>query len=38
MTAEITSVALAELGLTDGAPVWASVKATQIDLYGADDQ
>ena len=33
VTAEITAVALAELGLTEGAPVWASVKATQIDVY-----
>lgn len=37
VTAEITAVAMAELGLTDGAPVWASVKATQIDVYRADD-
>ena len=36
VTAEITAVAMAELGLTDGAPVWASVKATQIDVYPAD--
>ncbi|HUD16124.1 MAG TPA: ABC transporter ATP-binding protein [Acidimicrobiales bacterium] len=35
VAAEITAVALAELGLTDGAPVWVSVKATQIDVYGA---
>jgi molybdate transport system ATP-binding protein len=38
VTAEITAVALAALGLTDGAPVWASVKATQIDVYRADDE
>jgi molybdate transport system ATP-binding protein len=38
VTAEITAVAMAELGLTDGAPVWASVKATQIDVYRADGQ
>ncbi|HEY1988216.1 MAG TPA: ABC transporter ATP-binding protein [Acidimicrobiales bacterium] len=37
VTAEITAVAIAELGLTEGAPVWASVKATQIDVYRADD-
>ncbi len=37
VTAEITAVAMAELGLTEGAPVWASVKATQIDVYRADD-
>jgi molybdate transport system ATP-binding protein len=36
VAAEITTLALAELGLTDGAPVWASVKATQIDVYAAD--
>jgi molybdate transport system ATP-binding protein len=36
VAAEITAVSLAELGLTDGAPVWASVKATQIDVYGDD--
>ncbi len=35
VTAEITAASLAELGLTDGAPVWASVKATQIDVYGS---
>ncbi|MGH3576830.1 MAG: sulfate/molybdate ABC transporter ATP-binding protein [Mycobacterium sp.] len=34
IAAEITAVSLAELGLTDGSPVWASVKATQIDVYG----
>ena len=38
VAAEITAVALAELGLTDGAPLWASVKATQIDVYGADSE
>lgn len=38
VAAEITAVALAELGLTDGAPVWVSVKATQIDVYGADSE
>ncbi|MGO8872379.1 MAG: ABC transporter ATP-binding protein [Acidimicrobiales bacterium] len=37
VTAEITPAALSQLGLTEGAPVWASVKATQIDVYGADD-
>lgn len=36
VAAEITAVSLAELGLTEGSPVWASVKATQIDVYGAD--
>ncbi|MGH9097010.1 MAG: ABC transporter ATP-binding protein [Acidimicrobiales bacterium] len=38
VTAEVTAAALAELGLTEGAPVWASVKATQIDVYPADDR
>ncbi len=33
LTAEITPAALSQLGLTEGAPVWASVKATQIDVY-----
>lgn len=37
VAAEITAVALAQLGLTEGAPVWASVKATQIDTYGAGE-
>ena len=37
VTAEITPAALSQLGLTEGAPVWASVKATQIDVYGADN-
>jgi molybdate transport system ATP-binding protein len=36
VAAEITAVSLAELGLTEGSPVWASVKATQIDVYGDD--
>jgi len=34
--AEITTVSLATLGLTEGVPVWASVKATQIDVYPDD--
>ena len=38
VTAEITAVSLADLGLTDGSPVWASVKATQIDVYGEDQR
>ena len=33
LAAEITTRSLAELRLTDGSPVWASVKATQIDSY-----
>lgn len=36
LAAEITAVSLAELGLTEGSPVWASVKATQIDTYPLD--
>ncbi len=38
VAAEITAVALADLRLTDGSPVWASVKATQIDVYDADER
>ena len=37
VTAEITTVSLSSLGLTEGAPVWASVKATQIDVYPDDE-
>jgi molybdate transport system ATP-binding protein len=37
VAAEITTLALAELGLTEGESVWASVKATQIDVYPASD-
>lgn len=33
ITAEITAGALTELRLTEGSPVWASFKATQIDVY-----
>ena len=36
MSAEVTTVSLADLGLTEGAPVWASVKATQIDVFPTD--
>ena len=35
IAAEITAVALAELRLTEGSPVWASLKATQITTYPA---
>ena len=35
IAAEVTSEAISELGLVEGAPVWASVKATQIDVYDA---
>jgi len=37
LAAEITTAALSTLGLTEGAPVWASVKATQIDIWPDDD-
>jgi molybdate transport system ATP-binding protein len=33
VAAEITTLSLSTLGLTEGASVWASVKATQIDVY-----
>jgi molybdopterin-binding protein len=33
VTAEVTPQAVAELGLTAGARVWASVKATEITVY-----
>jgi molybdate transport system ATP-binding protein len=35
LIAEVTAGAVAELGLVDGGPVWASVKATDIDVYPA---
>ena len=35
VTAEVTPAAVAELGLTAGAAVWASVKATEITAYPA---
>jgi molybdate transport system ATP-binding protein len=35
VTAEITPAAVVELELTAGAPVWASVKATEISVYPA---
>lgn len=35
LTAEVTLEAIASLGITQGAHVWASVKATQIEVYGA---
>jgi molybdate transport system ATP-binding protein len=38
VAAEITTVSLSTLGLTEGAPVWASVKATQIDVYPDDER
>ncbi|MBV9411595.1 MAG: ABC transporter ATP-binding protein [Acidimicrobiia bacterium] len=33
LVAEVTAAAVAELYLADGGPVWASVKATDIDTY-----
>jgi molybdate transport system ATP-binding protein len=35
VTAEVTPAAVTELGLTAGAPVWASVKATEVSVYPA---
>ena len=35
LIAEVTAAAVAELHLADGGPVWASVKATDIDVYPA---
>ncbi len=35
LTADLTAVAVAELGLHTGAPVWAAVKATQTHAYPA---
>ena len=33
LIAEVTAGAVAELALADGGPVWASVKATDLDVY-----
>jgi len=35
MTAEITPAALRDLGLVTGAPVWTSVKATDVTVTPA---
>jgi molybdate transport system ATP-binding protein len=35
VTAEVTPAAVSELGLREGTPVWASVKATEITVYPA---
>jgi len=35
LAADITPAALAELGLADGDPVWAAVKATETHAYPA---
>lgn len=33
LTAEVTPAAVADLGMTEGSEVWASVKATEVDAY-----
>jgi len=33
LIAEVTAAAVADLHLADGGPVWASVKATDVDTY-----
>ena len=33
LIAEVTAGAVSELGLADGGPIWAAVKATEIDVY-----
>jgi molybdate transport system ATP-binding protein len=35
MIADVTAAALADLGVTDGDTVWASVKATELAVYAA---
>jgi len=35
LIAEVTAAAVADLGLADGGPIWASVKATDIDTYAS---
>jgi molybdate transport system ATP-binding protein len=35
LIAEVTAAAVAELHLADGGPVWASLKATEVDVYPA---
>jgi len=35
VTAEVTASSLAELGLREGTPVWASVKATEVAVFEA---
>jgi molybdate transport system ATP-binding protein len=35
VTSEVTAAALADLGLREGARVWATVKATEVDVYPA---
>jgi molybdate transport system ATP-binding protein len=33
LVAEVTPAAVAELGLHEGRPVWAAVKATEVEAY-----
>ncbi|HSS11921.1 MAG TPA: ABC transporter ATP-binding protein, partial [Acidimicrobiales bacterium] len=35
LVAEVTAAAVAELHLAEGGPIWAAVKATEIDVYPA---
>jgi len=35
VTAEVTAAAIGELALREGAPVWATVKATEVAVYAA---
>ena len=35
LVAEVTPASVAELRLAEGGPIWASVKATDIDTYPA---
>ncbi|MFC5182635.1 ABC transporter ATP-binding protein [Actinomadura harenae] len=35
VSADVTAAAVAELGLAEGSPVWASVKATEVRVYPA---
>jgi molybdate transport system ATP-binding protein len=37
VTAELTTASLANMGLTEGAPVWVSIETTRIDVYPDDD-
>jgi molybdate transport system ATP-binding protein len=38
LAAEVTAAGLGELGLTEGAPVWASVDAARIEVYPVDSR
>jgi molybdate transport system ATP-binding protein len=38
LIADVTPASAAELGLVPGAPVWATVKATEISVYGSDSR